>query len=58
MGDLFAPSTGWTDARALDRAVRATPGVVDTGFFFDLAERVLVSEAAGVRILERAPISV
>jgi ribose 5-phosphate isomerase A len=49
--DLHAEGGAWSDARALDRAVRAIPGVVDTGFFFDLAERVLVSELEGVRVL-------
>jgi ribose 5-phosphate isomerase A len=49
--DLHAEGGGWSDVRALDRAVRAIPGVVDTGFFFDFVERVLDSESAGVRVL-------
>jgi ribose 5-phosphate isomerase A len=49
--DLHAEGGGWSDVRALDRAVRAIPGVVDTGVFFDVVERVLVSESAGVRVL-------
>ena len=49
--DLHAEGGGWSDVRALDRAVRAIPGVVDTGFFFDFVVRVLVSESAGVRVL-------
>lgn len=39
------------DPAALDRAIRAIPGVVDTGFFLGTAERVLVAEAGGVRTL-------
>jgi ribose 5-phosphate isomerase A len=42
------------DAAALDRAIRAIPGVVDTGFFLGTAETVLLAEAGTVRVL-RAP---
>jgi ribose 5-phosphate isomerase A len=42
------------DAAALDRDIRRIPGVVDTGFFLGTAERVLVAEADGVRVLRRA----
>jgi len=42
------------DAAALDREIRRIPGVVDTGFFLGTAERVLVAEAEGVRVLRRA----
>ena len=41
------------DAAALDRDIRRIPGVVDTGFFFGTAERVLVAEAETVRTLRR-----
>jgi ribose 5-phosphate isomerase A len=34
-------------ARALDAALRAIPGVVDTGLFLGTAERILVGEADG-----------
>lgn len=48
--DLHAPdSTGWTEPRELDRRVRAIPGVVDTGFFFDLARLILVGGPDAVR---------
>ena len=40
-----------TDARALDRQILAIPGVVDDGFFFDMAHLVLVGDPAGVREL-------
>jgi ribose 5-phosphate isomerase A len=49
--DLAAPAGGFVDPRATDRAVRAVPGVVDTGFFFDMASLVLVGEDAAVRVL-------
>lgn len=45
--DLYAPSSGWEDARALDVSVRAIPGVVDTGFFFGLASIVIVGAPDG-----------
>jgi ribose 5-phosphate isomerase A len=41
------------DAAALDRAIRAIPGVVDTGFFLGTAETVLLAEAGAVRTLRR-----
>jgi ribose 5-phosphate isomerase A len=41
------------DAAALDRDIRRVAGVVDTGFFLGTAERVLVAEAATVRVLRR-----
>ncbi|MFO0548956.1 MAG: ribose-5-phosphate isomerase RpiA [Polyangiaceae bacterium] len=48
--DLHATeSAGWADPRALDRRVRALPGVVDTGFFFDLTKLVLVGGPDAVR---------
>ncbi len=37
----------------LEEAVRAIPGVVGTGLFLGIAERVLVGEAGGVRQLVR-----
>jgi ribose 5-phosphate isomerase A len=37
------------DPRALDVAIRAIPGVVDTGYFFDMTSLVLVGSAEGVR---------
>jgi ribose 5-phosphate isomerase A len=42
------------DPVALDRAMRAIPGVVDTGFFLGTAHTVLVGEAGHVRTLTRA----
>lgn len=47
--DLGAADGGWSDPREVDRLVRAVPGVVDTGFFFDMAHLVLVGEPGGVR---------
>jgi ribose 5-phosphate isomerase A len=41
------------DAAALDRKIRAIPGVVDTGFFLGTAETVLLAEAGAVRALRR-----
>jgi ribose 5-phosphate isomerase A len=35
------------DPRALDAAIRAIPGVVDTGFFFGTAERALIGHDDG-----------
>lgn len=37
----------------LDRRLRRIPGVVETGLFLDMAERVLVETAQGVRVLTR-----
>jgi len=41
------------DPRALERAIRAIPGVVDTGLFLDVADTVLVWDNGVVRALER-----
>jgi ribose 5-phosphate isomerase A len=41
------------DAAALERAVRALPGVVDTGLFLGMAHAVLVQDGTQVRVLER-----
>jgi ribose 5-phosphate isomerase A len=41
------------DPAALDRAMRAIPGVVETGLFIGRADVVLVAEASGVRRLTR-----
>jgi ribose 5-phosphate isomerase A len=41
------------DPAALERAVRAVPGVVDCGLLLGVAETVLVAEAGGVRVLRR-----
>jgi ribose 5-phosphate isomerase A len=42
-----------TDSRALDTALRAIPGVVETGLFLGRADIVLVAGPGGVRRLER-----
>lgn len=53
---LPAPLADGTAARELHRAMRAIPGVVDTGLFLQMAERVLVGHADGrVDLLRRAP---
>ncbi len=41
------------DPHALERAIRAIPGVVDTGLFLGTADLVLVAEAGGIRELKR-----
>lgn len=41
------------DPRALERAIRAIPGVVDTGLFLGVADTVLVWDDGAVRTLER-----
>lgn len=41
------------DPQAFEDAIRAIPGVVGTGLFVGIAERVLVGEAGGVRELCR-----
>ncbi|MGK3996033.1 ribose-5-phosphate isomerase RpiA [Sorangium sp. So ce1024] len=41
------------DPAALDARIRKIPGVVDTGFFLDMATLVLVADAGSVRELRR-----
>jgi ribose 5-phosphate isomerase A len=41
------------DPRALDRALRDIPGVVETGLFIGRADVVIVADDAGVRRLTR-----
>ncbi|HHH31526.1 MAG TPA: ribose-5-phosphate isomerase RpiA [Polyangiaceae bacterium] len=41
------------DARAVDAAIRAIPGVVDTGLFLDMADEVLIGTPDGVERLTR-----
>jgi ribose 5-phosphate isomerase A len=41
------------DPPALERAIRAIPGVLDTGLFLGTADTVLVADAKGVRELKR-----
>lgn len=41
------------DPAALERGLRAIPGVVDTGLFLGTADAVFVAEGGGVRLLER-----
>jgi ribose 5-phosphate isomerase A len=40
------------DPAALDRDIRAIPGVVDTGFFLDMADLVLVGDRSDFRLIE------
>jgi ribose 5-phosphate isomerase A len=42
------------DPRALDRSLRAVPGVVETGLFIERADVVIVAGSAGVRRLTPA----
>lgn len=44
---------GIDDPARLDRAICEIPGVVDTGLFVGMAERVLVGEAGMVRVRQR-----
>jgi ribose 5-phosphate isomerase A len=39
-----------TDLRAVDRVLHHTPGVVDTGLFFDLAVKVLVGRTESLQV--------
>lgn len=41
------------DPPRLERAIRAIPGVVDTGLFLGTADLVLVGDAGGIRALQR-----
>jgi ribose 5-phosphate isomerase A len=41
------------DAAELHRAIRAIPGVVDTGLFLGMAHTVIVADGAAVRVIER-----
>lgn len=51
----LAPSGGRFDgSRDVDAKIRALPGVVDTGFFFDMATLVLVGEPGKVREIKPA----
>jgi len=45
--------TAIEDARALDRAIRAIPGVVDNGLFLGIAHTVLVAEGGTIKELRR-----
>ncbi len=45
---------GIDDAAALDRAIREIPGVVGTGLFVGMAERVLVQDGGRVEVRQRA----
>jgi ribose 5-phosphate isomerase A len=44
---------GIADPAAVDRAIRGIPGVVDTGLFIGMAERVLVQDGDAVRVRAR-----
>jgi ribose 5-phosphate isomerase A len=46
---------GIADPASLDGAIREIPGVVGTGLFVGMAQRVLVQDGREVRILERTP---
>jgi ribose 5-phosphate isomerase A len=55
-GLVGGPLAGPQTARALEAAIRAIPGVVDTGLFLGTAERVLVGLPDGrVEVLTRQP---
>ncbi|HET8579039.1 MAG TPA: ribose-5-phosphate isomerase A, partial [Methylomirabilota bacterium] len=42
------------DPTALERELRAVPGVIDTGLFLGTADTVLVAEAGRIRELKRS----
>lgn len=44
---------GLDDARAMGQAIRAQPGVVEHGLFFNLATRAIVAAPDGIQIIER-----
>jgi len=46
---------GIADARQLEAALNAIPGVVDSGLFTGMVEKVVVAGASGVYVLERPP---
>lgn len=52
--DLRAP-TGFEDPAALDDALHARAGVVETGFFLGMASEVVLAGAQGIRTVERSP---
>jgi ribose 5-phosphate isomerase A len=55
-GLVGGPLAGARTARALEAAIRAIPGVVDTGLFLGTAERVLVGFPDGrVEVMTRQP---
>jgi ribose 5-phosphate isomerase A len=43
------------DPRGLDASLHAIPGVVGTGLFIGMASTIVVGEAGGARVIERAP---
>jgi ribose 5-phosphate isomerase A len=51
--DVTPAGGRWASPKDADRAIRALPGVVDTGFFFDMASLVLVGEGGRARELTR-----
>ncbi|HEX8200715.1 MAG TPA: ribose-5-phosphate isomerase A, partial [Isosphaeraceae bacterium] len=54
--DLDCRGRPITDPGGLDRALRAIPGVVDTGLFLGMADTVLIGDDAGaVRVRHRPP---
>ena len=46
---------GISEPAALDAQLKATPGVIDTGFFLGMADIVYSASAGGVQRLERTP---
>lgn len=44
-----------SDPHAVDAAMRAIPGVVETGLFLGRADVVVVASGSGIRLLERRP---
>lgn len=45
------------DADSIEKRLKALSGVVDSGIFANLADRVIVAGASGLRILDRDPAS-
>lgn len=46
---------GIADPRALDRALQARAGIVETGLFLGLAHEVVIASRQGVRVMRRDP---
>ena len=51
--DCRFPS-GLDDPRATDAELRDRPGVVETGFFLDMASTAFLAGSSGVRVIQRA----
>ncbi len=46
---------GIRDVHALARSLECRPGIVEHGLFLDMADRVIVAGAEGIKLMERTP---